>query len=88
MVNQLRELGDVLSDRTSLFDVEELANELLFLIAVETIMEETAKTKPVSKIQFGFNGLKPSSRSFVVVSFGYTNPDGFGHAIHLKIVLT
>jgi hypothetical protein len=54
--------------------MEEFVNKEFFLIAVETIMQETAKGLPIRKVKLGFDGLKPASNNFIEMLFGDSNP--------------
>jgi hypothetical protein len=44
------------------------------VVAVESIMKETAKTLPIREIKLGFDGLKPVTSSFIEMLFGHSNP--------------
>jgi hypothetical protein len=86
LVNKFSELLDIVSHSGCLLNMEELANEQFFLIAVETIMEETSKVLPIDEIKLEFNGLKSSSSSTVEMLFGNSNPKRRWNNIHLEVI--
>lgn len=61
LVNQFGELGDIFSAGGGLVDRKELANQKLFLIAAEAVMQQAAKGGPVEGWELRREGLEPES---------------------------
>jgi hypothetical protein len=61
LFDQVHKAVDIVLDCGRLFDVEELANEELVLIAAKTLADHTAERGPVDAGELALDGLEPAA---------------------------